>query len=479
MNFNRHPVRVHCLPLLLGLFVLQFASCADEPTSADGATALPAVGEDWPAFLGPRGDGTSRETGIDPSRWNPHPPIRWTLTLGVSYGGPAVVGDHLLQFDRFGDRERLTCYDVASAKERWRWESAVQYDDMYGYNNGPRCSPVVDGDRIYVYGVSGQLSCVALATGKSIWSKNVTEEYSVIQNFFGVASTPAIYQDLLLVMVGGSPPEARTLPTGRLDLVRPNGTAIVAFDKRTGEEVYRVGNDLASYASLAVRQIEGKPTGLAFLRSGLMAWEPASGKELFRFPWRASMLESVNAALPVTEGNHIFVSETYEIGSAFLRIENGRPNVIWQDQGRLRGHSFRAHWSTPVLIDGYLYGCSGRNQPDSDFRCVRLSDGQVQWTDRRHERSSVLSVDGHLIVLGENGRLELMRPNPKRLEVLAEVDLSEVPDPASGEPLLQYPCWAAPVLSRGKLFVRGNQRLVCFDLISQVQSEASAGRSGP
>lgn len=432
------------------------AEVADERTE---------VGYDWPAFLGPQGDGTSRETGIDPSRWKPIPPLRWTLPLGTSYGGPAVVGTRLLQFDRFDDEERLTCVHTTTGEELWSWSSPVRYEDSYGYNNGPRCSPIVDDGLVFTYGVAGRLSCVELETGKPVWSKDLTEEYSVVQNFFGVASNPYVFHDLLLVMVGGSPQSSLDLGPSELDRVEPNGSAVVAFDKRTGVERYRLGDDLASYASLTVREIEGKPTGLAFARNGLLAFAPQTGEQLFEFPWRSSKLESVNAALPVTAGDRILLSECYEIGSVLLEVQQGQPSVVRRDQGSYRDLSFRAHWATPVVIDGYLYGCSGRNQPDCDFRCVRLSDGEVQWQVRTHERSSVLHVDGYLIVLGENGTLQLVRPNPQELSVVAEADLMEINDPQDGAPLLQPPCWAAPVLAHGLLYLRGRDRLVCLDLI--------------
>lgn len=434
--------------------------------TADSVSWTRVAGEDWPSFLGPRGDGTSAETGVDPQLWQPHPPIVWTLPLAVGYSAPTLVDGKMLLFERFGEAERLTCYVAETAEELWRCQAAVQYDDMYGYNNGPRCYPIVDEDRVYTYGVAGRLSCIDLNTGEQIWTKDTADEYGVIPNFFGVASTPVVDGNVLWVMVGGSPEESSRLPPGRLDRVVPNGSAIVGFDKTTGEELYRLGDDLASYASLTVRKIDGQQTGLAFLRSGLMAWDPNTGEEKFTFPWRAPMLESVNAALPVTSGNQILLSEAYEVGSVLLDASSQPPEVVWQDSGPRNRCSFRAHWSTPVVVDGYLYGCNGRNQPDSDFRCVRLSDGEVMWFDRRHERSSVLVIDDFLIVLGEYGNLELLRPSPEGLEVLKSVDLSEI-EAEDGGPLLSYPCWSAPIVSHGLMFVRGNDRLVCFDLIPE------------
>lgn len=421
-------------------------------------------GDDWCQFLGPNGNGHSNETGVSPELWKPGPPILWTLPLGVSYGAPSIVGDRMYQFDRYGDRERLTCYDLRGPKELWRWEAPVQYEDMYGYNNGPRCSPVIDDGLIFLYGVAGGLYCLEQASGNLVWQRNVNRDYAVVTNFFGVASNPVVYEDLLLVMVGGSPPESHEVPSGQLNLVQPNGSAIVAFDKRTGEERYRLGDDLASYASLTVQEVAGQSTGLAFLRNGLIAWSPDSGQQLFEFPWRADMLESVNAAVPVTDGNRVMLSESYQIGSVMLDGSTMPWETIWKDGGPRNRCRFRAHWATPVLIDGYLYGCSGRNPADSDFRCVRWEDGQVMWTQRQHERSNVLAVDGYLVVLGEYGKLELLRPNPDKHEVVAEIDLGRV-DAPDGQPYLRYPCWAAPILSHGLLYVRGNDRLICMQLI--------------
>lgn len=466
----------------LGLMVL--AACGREiPVVVAQSPPVPpkpitrTAGEDWPIFLGPRADGTSAERSLDPAAWQPTPPIVWTIPLGVGYGAPTVAGGQVLLFERVEDMEQLTCYELETARQLWKIGSRVEYDDMFGYNNGPRCSPIVDGDRVYLYGVSGRLSCVDLASGQLKWSRDLNQEYDVVTNFFGVAANPWVHENLLLVMVGGSTPETKDLPTERLMQVKPNGTAIVAFDKLTGQEVYRVGKGLASYSSVIVKEIGGKPTGLAFLRDGLLAWEPSSGRELFNFPWRAGMLESVNAAVPVVQGDQILISEAYEVGSALLNVVDGKPQVVWKDGGPRSSCRFRAHWSTPVIVDGYIYGCSGRNGPDTDFRCVRLSDGEVMWADRNHDRqrSSLLLVDGHLIVLGENGLLELIKPSPERLELLASADFSAVADQESGAPLLEAPCWAAPVLSHGLLLLRGNSRLVCLDLIPPT---SAAGKPG-
>lgn len=425
-------------------------------------------GSDWGQFLGPNGNGTSSEKGIR-KNWSMDPPkIVWTKKLGTSYGIGATSKGRYFQFCRYQNAERLTCYNAETGALLWNWEAPVEYSDMYGYNNGPRTSPVVDEERVYVFGVAGRLACLEAMTGRLIWEKQTNDEYHVVPNFFGVGSTPIVVGDLLWVMIGGSDEEkAKNVLPGDLSEVEGNGTGVVAFDKFSGKEVYRCSRELASYASpVATPQLRAQGVDLLFLmRGGLLGINGEKGTETFFEPWRSSTLESVNAACPVVNGNEILISETYSIGSQLLKLEQGKVSSVWKDVGRQRDQAFRAHWATPILVDGYLYGCSGRNQPDADLRCIRWEDGKVMWAVRTHERMSLLHVDGHFVVLGEEGRLLLMKVNPEKPEVVGELDLYATKDPVDGGPLLSAPCWAAPMLSHGLLYLRGNDRVVCMELI--------------
>ncbi|MFO0942117.1 MAG: PQQ-binding-like beta-propeller repeat protein [Pirellulales bacterium] len=337
MNNCIHLLRTLGATILLILAFSNLSGCSQAPAQTKGILKgdAPRIadGEDWASFLGPRGNGTSSEKGLEPALWNPHPPILWELQLGVSYGGPSIVGNKFYQFDRVGDKERLSCYDLATAQPLWYWDSgSTPYRDPYGYNNGPRCSPIVDGNLIFVYGVTGNLYCIDANSHKLVWKKETFSEYGVIPNFFGVASNPAAFQDKLLVMIGGSPAESQGLTTQMLAQVKPNGSAVVAFDKKTGNELYKVGDDLASYTSMSVQTVNGKHTGLAFLRSGLLAFDPSTGTEIHTYPWRADFLESVNASVPVTDGQRVLVSESYQIGSTLLDAQSTPWTEVWKDK---------------------------------------------------------------------------------------------------------------------------------------------------
>lgn len=429
-------------------------------------------GVDWPVFLGPTGDSKSPETGIL-TKWDAEQPrLVWQQKLGTSYGAPAISRGRLFQFDRFGDSARLYCLNAETGAELWRYEYATEYEDMYGYNNGPRCSPIVDGDRVYALGVDGVLVCVRVSDGKPVWRVNANEKFGVVQNFFGVGSNPVIEGDMVIVMVGGSPPDSQLLARGDLGRVEPNGTAIVAFDKLTGAVRYKLGDDLASYASLKLATIGGRRWGFAFCREGLLGFEPASGKVDFHYPWRARILESVNASVPVVEGDEVFISETYGPGSSLLKVSPGKHEVVWRDDERKRDKAMQTHWMTPVLVDGYLYGSSGRHPENAELRCIEWKSGKVMWSEPGMTRSSLLWIDGHFVCLGEYGQLTLIKVNPEKYEPVAQGDFARITDGA-GEPLpgerrlLGYPCWAAPVVSHGLMYVRGEENLLCLELIPE------------
>ena len=429
-------------------------------------------GVDWPCFLGPSGDSKSTERGIL-TTWNAQSPrIVWQKALGTGYGSPSIAKGRLYQFCRYGDRARLTCMNSETGKELWKFEYPTDYEDLYGYNNGPRCCPVIDEDLVYVYGAEGMLHCLQAGDGALVWKVDTAAEFGVVQNFFGVGSTPVVYGDLLIVHIGGSPPESRSVPPGQLDLVQGNGSGVVAFEKRTGKVKYRLSDELAGYASPALATIDGRDWCFVFARGGLLGFDPASGKLDFLYPWKADILESVNASNPVIVDDLVFISETYGPGSSLLKVRPGGYDVVWSDDQRRRDKSMQTHWNTAVHHEGYLYGSSGRHTNNAELRCIELKTGEVQWSEPGLSRSSLLYVDGHFVCLTEYGELLLLKANPQKFDlagrlVLADQQQGPLLPGAGPRPLLEYPAWAAPVLSHGLLYVRGKDRLVCLDLIPE------------
>jgi outer membrane protein assembly factor BamB len=422
-------------------------------------------GSDWPGFLGPTGDGISSETKII-APW-PEKGLRlvWQRSLGSGYGAPSISQGRLFLFDRHGDKARLNCMTGETGDLLWTFEYPTNYQDYFGYNNGPRCCPVVDGDRVYLHGAEGMLHCVSATDGRPLWKTDTREVFGIVQNFFGVGSAPVVEGDLLIVQVGGSPPGEELGPRQR-----GNGSGVVAFDKRTGKVRYKVTDELASYASPVLTTINGRRWCLVLARAGLIGMNPATGKVDFHFPWRARALESVNASNPVVVGDRVLITECYGPGSALLKVTEGGCELLWSDADR-RDKSMQCHWNTPIHHDGYVYGSSGRHAAQAELRCIDLATGKVMWSQPDLTRASLTMADGHFLCLTEMGQLVLLKVSPHKYEEVSQMDLrrlgkSEMSRLPRGY-LPNDPYWAAPVLSHGLLYVRGNNRLICLELIKE------------
>jgi outer membrane protein assembly factor BamB len=422
-----------------------------------------AVSDDWRSFLGPTHNAVSAETPL--TRVLP-PPLVWEIPKGTGYTSPAVAGPHLIFVHRVGDEEIVECLHPETGARRWQFRYGTEFEDRFGYNNGPRSSPVVDGDRVFTVGAEGTLHCLDLPTGTLAWKRDLRLDYRVPQDFFGTASTPLIEGALLIVNVGA-----------------PGGPSVVGLDKATGRERWRAGREWGpSYASPVPAVIHGQRRVFVFAggesdppAGGLMSIDPSNGRVDFVFPWRSRTRESVNASCPVVFDDKVFISASYRTGSALIDV---RPDfthrAIWTTQ------EIGLHFNTAVYRDGYLYGFDGRNESDASLACVNAATGTVvwrhasEWTEsfeaggqRRQQvlgtyRGTLLAVDGGFLCLGELGHLLWLNLTPKGYKEVARAWLFAARE-----------SWALPVLSRGLLYVAQNTRdalsgapprLLCYDL---------------
>jgi len=420
-------------------------------------------GEDWPQFLGPRQTGISGETGLLTKWPEAGPPLVWAKTVGTGYSAPSVRGEKLVVHHRVRGEEIVECLHALTGTPVWKYAYESNFSDPYGYNNGPRCSPLLTQDRCYTFGAEGKLVCLKLENGELLWERNTAQDWDVPEAFFGVGSTPILHGSLLLVMVGGKP-----------------NAGVVAFNAATGKTVwnsvdkdtwkidatgYQMDDKLASYSSMIIARVGKHDHLLAWLRDGLVSLDPKTGKERFNYVFRSRSFESVNAARPVVIGDQILLSAAYRLGSALLKLgADGKSfEEVWTNR------NLETHWSTPIYHDGFVYGFSGRHEQEALFRCLDLKTGEVQWeTDgapatenanddpnsRFYGRGSAILADGHFIVLGERGVLALTTVDPKQHHEISRVKL----------PQMSYPSWAAPVLSHGRLYLRDEDDLLCLDL---------------
>lgn len=436
---------------------------------------------DWPEFLGPDRNNTSPEKGLLAKWPDGGLPVVWSRDIGTGYSAPSVRDGMLVLHHRMGEEEIVEAADAATGTRTWQYKYPCNYRDPFGYNNGPRCSPLLTADRCFTFGAEGLLLCLDLKTGKPVWQRETQKDFNVPEAFFGVGSSPVLEAGKIIVQVGGQP-----------------NSWVVAFDAATGKTLWEAvgekswngvlmkgwpGEPFAkwdeghpafqkqsSYCTPVLATIHGQRHVLIVTRQGLVSLDPATGTHRFSFWFRAVQDSSVNAMTPVVDGDLILISSAYfKNGSVLLRVKADGSGVdeVW------RSTALEMHWARPSLVDGNLYGFSGRNEPDGVFRCVEFATGKVLWERKEgwpnagHSklragekspdvfgRGSTIFADGKLIALGESGLLGLFKPNAAALE---EISRWQVPG-------LTYPCWAGPVLSGGKLFLRSEGKLICVRL---------------
>lgn len=445
-------------------------------------------GEDWPQFLGPRNDGTSSEDVL--KSWPAGGlPILWEKEIGTGYSAPSVRGHRLVIHHRLGNKEIIECLRSYDGKQIWTHTYETTYSDPYGYNNGPRCSPLLTEKHCYTFGAQGILTCVELETGKPVWNRRCEDDFELPQWFFGIGCTPVLEGGLLIALVGGQP-----------------NSGVVAFDALTGKTVWQaVGKQtwdgaqtgakaadeavykwtgeeqIVSYSSPIVATIHGKRHLLCFLRHGLVSLDPKTGQQNFKHWFRARSFESVNAARPLVIGDKIFLSAAYRKGSGLIQVnpDNKSYKVLWEDSRNLL-----THWSTAMHVDGFIYGFSGRHEQEGEFRAIDAKTGKVAWkttgytgelanlgqdpatgkiidkTTKKevpwpfYGRGSKIKIGNNFLVLGERGTLALVKVNSEKFEELGRTSYRQI----------RYPAWAAPVLSRGRVYLRSEDNLICLDL---------------
>ena len=457
--------------LALGLSGVAPPTPAQEAKAYPGLTfhaapkplAAGAVTEDWPHFLGPHVNATSRETKLLGQWPAAGPKIVWEMERGEGYACPVFAGGRLVYFQHVDGKETVDCLEPETGRRFWRYDYPVEYRDRYGFSPGPRASALIDDGRVYVVGVTAVLHCLDLKTGRVLWRRDLIADYKVPQYFFGYGPTPFAWRDRLIVNVGGKARDGVT------------GTCVAAFDKLTGRTLWEVEDSWgAGYASPIVAKLRGREVALVVAAGesrpsvgGLLTIDPQTGRVFDRFPWRARVYESVIAGTPaVLDDRRVYISDCYEKGGVLLEFdENLKSKPAWTQR------EFGLHWMMPLLIDGHLYGFAGRNPPDTEFKCLEAATGKIVWADdtRFDEngrlssffRASLLQADGRVFCLGEDGLLAEFALTPKGAVTRQRARL-----------FLAQSTWTLPALHRGLLYVvhnsrdmRGDKppRLICYD----------------
>jgi outer membrane protein assembly factor BamB len=380
---------------------------------------------DWFQWRGPNRDGISAETGLMKTWPAQGPPLAWRTTgAGIGYSSFAASGGRLYTLGGRGNREHVIAFDAASGKRVWETPLGNLFSNDRG--DGPRGTPVIDGERLYALGGNGDFACVDLKTGKAIWSKNLLRDFGGENIGWGLSESPLVTGDRVLVQAGG--PDA----------------AIVAMNKTDGKVLWRKHSDEAGYSSAVLAQVAGTPQAVFFTGQRALGVSVRDGRELWSYDKVAN--RTANIATPVVAGNRVFLSSDYGTGAALLELTpTGAREVYFTRE-------MRNHHSSSVLVDGFLYGFSG-----SILTAMRLTDGTVAWRDRSVGKGSLIFADGRLYLYSENGVVGLASavPDGYREHGRFRIEAGSLPT------------WSHPIISNGRLILRDQDNVYAYNIRQQ------------
>jgi outer membrane protein assembly factor BamB len=385
---------------------------------------------DWPQFLGPNRDGVAADpvAGTFPAGG---PKVVWSAKVGQGFSGPVVAGGSVVIFHRVGNDAVVRCLDAATGTEKWASKYPTDYRDDFGFDEGPRATPAISGGRVYTFGAEGMLACWNLADGAKAWSVDTRAQFHADKGFFGVACSPLVEGDLVVLNVGGK-----------------GGAGVVAFDRGDGRVRWKATGDEAGYASPVAATLGGRRYVLSFNRAGLAGIDPPTGAVKFSFPWRSRSHASVNAATPLVVGDDVFLSASYGTGAVLLHVgADGKPGEVWSGD-----ESLSNHYATSVYRDGMLYGFDGRQEMTPRLRCVEWKTGKVRWTQEDFGAGTLMRAGDRLVILTEKGELVIAPATPEGFRPVARARV------------LKSTCRAHAALAGGMLYARDQETLLCVDL---------------
>jgi outer membrane protein assembly factor BamB len=383
---------------------------------------------DWPQWRGPDRSGVSRETGLLAAWPKGGPPQIWmTPDLGAGYGSIAVAGDRIYVQGMRNRQSVVTSLVRATGKPAWVRILGPARDNDRG--PGPRGTPTVDADRVYVLTENGDLAALRAADGTVIWQRDVLKDFGGENLNWLISESPLVDGNVVIVTPGG----------------RSGG--MVALDKMTGKTVWasRELRDEAGYASAIAADVQGVRTIMTLTSDAAVGVRRSDGKLMWRYTAVAN--RTANAATPVYADNKVFFSSAYGTGGALLALRAAGGDVHADEVYFTR--DMQNHHGGMVLLNGYLYGFN-----NSILTCLEFATGKVLWRDRSVGKGSITAADGHLYVLGEDNVMGLAEATPAGYREKGRFTIRDQ----------NLPSWAHPVVSGGRLYIRNQGTLTSYDI---------------
>ena len=407
------------------------------------ATAISfCIAADWPQWRGASLDGKSPEKDFLTTFPKEGPRKLWSAKVGTGYAGISVADGRAYTMGNDGKKDTIWCLDAVTGKEIWKYSYASPAGG--GGYGGPRTAPTIDGKRLYTLGNGGLLLCLDSEKGDVLWSVDTARTLDLLMPFHGLSCHPVIVGDKVIVETGSKK------------------GSLVAFDKTSGKVLWQSLKDRVGYGTPLSHKLKDAQRLAVLTGEALVGIDAQTGKELWRYPWKVAHQCSINMPVDCGDGR-LLVTSGYGMGAVMLQIDAGNKVAqVWKQA------EMSAHYNTPVLHDGLIYGFDGA--PDSKtldakamLRCLDAATGQIKWSAGKMGKGSLLIAGGQLIILSEQGELIIAPAGGKEFA------------PAARAGIIKGACWSVPTLAGGLLYARTVQGdLVCVDLRSGDAQPAAA-----
>jgi outer membrane protein assembly factor BamB len=426
-----------------------------------------SLAADWPQWRGPNRDAKSADTGLLKQWGESGPPLAWRIDkLGGGDAGPAIAAGRIFIMSNRGDEEVVLALSEKDGSEIWVTPLGPAFAQRASQGReGPGCTPTVDGERLYVEGLAGNVACLQMADGKILWRRNLTEDFGGRVPMWSYRESPLVDGDKLIVTPGGA------------------DAILVALNKLTGETIWKAtlpdspagdsatpgnsgdgrggargpgGGGGAAYASPIAIDFDGQRQYVQLTARTLIGVASSDGKFLWRYDRPANRM-GINCATPLYQDGMVFASSAYGAGAGLVKLSKNADGAVTAEEVYATT-DMQNHHGGVILLDGCLYGASGGNEGGA-LVCLDFKTGKILWDQRaavgRRAKGSLALADGMLYYRMEDGVVCLIEPNPQQY---TERGRFQQPDRT------RVPAWAHPVVANGKLYIRDQDILFCYDV---------------
>jgi outer membrane protein assembly factor BamB len=417
--------------------------------------------DDWPQWGGPRRDIVWRESGIVDTLPGADAatgmlPRVWTAKIGDGYAGPAVADGRVFVTDRVADEnlERVLCFDADTGDEIWKHEYDAPYSISYPL--GPRATPTVDGDRVYVLGAVGHLFCFDAASGDIVWQKHLPADFGTEVPVWGMAAAPLVDGDQLIVLAGGKPDRM-----------------VVSLNKKTGDEIWSaLDGKEPGYCPPVILEFGGQRQLIIWHPAAVAGLDPTNGNKLWEVPFAVEA--GLTISTPRKLGNRLFITSFYN-GPLMIDLGAGgrEPRVLWRTKPQnreLKNDSLHAIMCTPIVTEDFIFGVGSYGE----LRCLETKTGRMVWETReatgpeRWCNAFLIPQDDRVVLCNEHGEIIFANLTGEGYQELSRAKLVEPTAPIQRRMIV----WSHPAFAMGSVFARNDGELIRVNLAKTKQPEA-------